>query len=90
MPIYFYAGFNYFDPNKIGGIWLNILDEHPMQYIYRIGRPSRTKERASRRETASLLATRAPRARQDQTPTVAGGATRRSGTAVVLGTRPRT
>ena len=33
VPLYFYAGFNYFDPNKIEGIWQNILDEHPMQYI---------------------------------------------------------
>ena len=36
VPLYFYAGFNYFDPKKIGGIWQNILDEHPMQYIYRV------------------------------------------------------
>ncbi|TAK99392.1 MAG: peptide ABC transporter substrate-binding protein [Verrucomicrobia bacterium] len=35
VPLYFYAGFNYFDPNKIGGIWQNILDEHPMQFIYK-------------------------------------------------------
>ncbi|MEK7706927.1 MAG: peptide ABC transporter substrate-binding protein, partial [Verrucomicrobiota bacterium] len=35
VPIYFYAGFNYFDPKKIGGIWQNILDEHPMQYIFK-------------------------------------------------------
>ena len=35
VPIYFYAGFNYFDPEKITGIYQNILDEHPMQYIRR-------------------------------------------------------
>ena len=35
VPIYFYAGFNYFDPTKIEGVWQNILDEHPMQYIRR-------------------------------------------------------
>jgi len=35
VPLYFYAGFNYYDDTKIGGIWQNILDEHPMQYIYR-------------------------------------------------------
>jgi len=29
VPIYFYAGFNYFDPQKIDGIYQNILDEHP-------------------------------------------------------------
>ena len=35
-PIYFYAGFNYFDPRKITGIYQNILDEHPMQYIRKV------------------------------------------------------
>ena len=33
VPLYFYAGFNCFDPQKIQGIWQNLLDEHPMQYI---------------------------------------------------------
>lgn len=45
VPLYFYAGFNYFDPNKIGGIWQNILDEHPMQYIYKVGRWSKVESR---------------------------------------------
>lgn len=44
VPLYFYAGFNYFDPQKIGGIWQNILDEHPMQYIYKKGRSDRREE----------------------------------------------
>lgn len=35
VPLYFYAGFNCFDPQKIEGIWQNILDEHPMQYIWK-------------------------------------------------------
>lgn len=35
VPMYFYAGFNYFDPVKIHGIYQNILDEHPMQYIWK-------------------------------------------------------
>lgn len=35
VPLYFYAGFNYYDAEKIGGIWPNILDEHPMQYLYK-------------------------------------------------------
>ncbi len=38
VPLYFYAGFNYYNADKIGGIWPNILDEHPMQYLYRKGR----------------------------------------------------
>jgi len=33
VPLYYYAGFNCFDPQKVEGIWQNILDEHPMQYI---------------------------------------------------------
>ena len=36
VPVYFYAGFNYFDPAKIEGIYLNILDEHPLQYIRKL------------------------------------------------------
>lgn len=45
VPLYFYAGFNYYDANKIGGIWPNILDEHPMQYIYKLGRGSKVESR---------------------------------------------
>jgi oligopeptide transport system substrate-binding protein len=43
VPLYFYAGFNYFNPAKVGGIWQNILDEHPMQYIYKIGQGAKDK-----------------------------------------------
>lgn len=35
VPLYFYAGFNLYDPDKIAGLWPNILDEHPLQDIYR-------------------------------------------------------
>jgi oligopeptide transport system substrate-binding protein len=34
-PVYFYAGFNYFDPAKIHGLYQNILDEHPLQSIWK-------------------------------------------------------
>jgi len=46
VPIYFYAGFNYFDPQKIEGIYQNILDEHPLQSIRRkqTGTPTRIAE----------------------------------------------
>jgi oligopeptide transport system substrate-binding protein len=43
VPLYFYKGFNYFDPAKIGGIYQNSLDEHPLQYIRKIGRESRVE-----------------------------------------------
>lgn len=36
VPLYFYAGFNYYDGGKIKGIWQNMLDEHPMQYIFKV------------------------------------------------------
>jgi oligopeptide transport system substrate-binding protein len=35
-PIYFYRGFNYFDPMRIEGIEQNLLDEHPLQSIRRV------------------------------------------------------
>jgi oligopeptide transport system substrate-binding protein len=38
VPIYFYTGLNYFDPEKIEGIHQNLLDEHPLQDIARRGR----------------------------------------------------
>jgi oligopeptide transport system substrate-binding protein len=38
VPVYFYTGLNYFDPNKIKGIYQNLLDEHPLQNIRKIRR----------------------------------------------------
>lgn len=47
VPLYFYAGFSYYHPEKIGGVWPNLLDEHPLQYIYKKDPPSpRTGSRA--------------------------------------------
>jgi oligopeptide transport system substrate-binding protein len=36
IPLYFYVGINYFDTNKIQGIYPNILDEHPLQAIVKV------------------------------------------------------
>ena len=36
VPLYFYVGINYFDTNKIQGIYENILDDHPLQSIRKI------------------------------------------------------
>ncbi len=44
VPIYFYAGFNYFDPNKIQGIYQNILDEHPLQVIRKVNRQTHDRK----------------------------------------------
>lgn len=34
-PIYYYVGIQLYDPEKIGGIRANVLDEHPLRAIYR-------------------------------------------------------
>jgi oligopeptide transport system substrate-binding protein len=36
IPLYFYVGINYFDTNKIQGLYENVLDDHPLQYIRKI------------------------------------------------------
>jgi oligopeptide transport system substrate-binding protein len=54
VPLYFYAGFNFYDDTKVGGIWQNILDEHPMQYIYKKGRGSKVESRGP--ETGARVA----------------------------------
>ena len=35
VPLYFYAGFNYYDAQKLGGLHPNLLDEHPLQDLYK-------------------------------------------------------
>jgi oligopeptide transport system substrate-binding protein len=37
VPLYFYAGFTYFDDRKVTGIYPNLLDEHPIQDIRKPG-----------------------------------------------------
>jgi oligopeptide transport system substrate-binding protein len=36
VPLYIYVGINYFDTNKIAGIWENLLDDHPLRSIRKI------------------------------------------------------
>jgi oligopeptide transport system substrate-binding protein len=36
VPVYFYAGFMYFDDSRIKGIYGNLLDEHPLQDIWKV------------------------------------------------------
>jgi oligopeptide transport system substrate-binding protein len=36
VPLYIYAGINYFDTNRISGIWQNMLDEHPLRTIRKL------------------------------------------------------
>jgi oligopeptide transport system substrate-binding protein len=41
IPIYFFAGFNYYDPAKVKGIFSNMLDEHPMNDIWKAAAKNR-------------------------------------------------
>ena len=34
IPLYFYRGLNFYDTNKLGGVFSNLLDIHPLQTIY--------------------------------------------------------
>ena len=36
VPLFYYAGINYFDTNKITGIYTNVVDIHPLQSIRKI------------------------------------------------------
>jgi oligopeptide transport system substrate-binding protein len=36
IPIYFYVGFNYYNPAKIKGTHPNILDDHPLNDIWKV------------------------------------------------------
>jgi oligopeptide transport system substrate-binding protein len=36
VPLYIYQGFHFWDPKKIGGIHLNMRDEHPVHAIRRL------------------------------------------------------
>lgn len=40
-PIYYYVGIQLYDPDKLGGISLNVLDEHPIREIFRKDRPEK-------------------------------------------------
>lgn len=35
VPLFFYVGFNYYNPNKIHGIYPNILDIHPLNAMWK-------------------------------------------------------
>jgi len=39
VPVYFYAGFTYFNGARIKGIYPNLLDEHPLQDIWNVKEP---------------------------------------------------
>lgn len=38
IPLYYYAGLNYYDPARVKGIYPNLLDEHPLNDIWRVAK----------------------------------------------------
>lgn len=46
-PVYYYVGIQFYDPERIGGVRGNILDEHPIRVIYRKDRPFSPQKPAS-------------------------------------------
>ncbi len=43
IPLFFYVGINYFDTNKIQGVYENILDDHPLQCIRKVSPKSKVQ-----------------------------------------------
>ena len=33
-PLYYYVGIQFYDPERLGGIEANLLDEHPIKAMY--------------------------------------------------------
>ncbi len=33
-PLYYYVGIQFYDPDRLGGIEANLLDEHPLKAMY--------------------------------------------------------
>lgn len=46
IPLFYYVGFNYYDPNKIHGIYRNVLDNHPLNAIWKGDASDEHKEAA--------------------------------------------
>jgi len=42
-PLFFYIGVNIFDPDKVEGVYQNLLDEHPLWPLKRKGGPAKVK-----------------------------------------------
>ncbi len=42
-PLYFFSGFNYYNPDRVKGVYGNILDSHPINAIRKMGPGSRAR-----------------------------------------------
>jgi ABC-type oligopeptide transport system substrate-binding subunit len=34
VPLFYYVGIQFYDADRLGGIESNLLDEHPLKYLY--------------------------------------------------------
>ena len=48
-PVYFFSGFNYYNPKRVSGVYGNLLDLHPINAIRRTGRGPRVESREPER-----------------------------------------
>jgi oligopeptide transport system substrate-binding protein len=39
IPLFFYAGVMYYDTNKIHGLYPNLIDDHPLEYLHKVKSP---------------------------------------------------
>ncbi len=56
IPLFFYNGFNYYNPERIQGVYTNILDLHPINAIRKIDDPTRSKSVAQRGQLEGTMA----------------------------------
>ena len=49
VPLFYYVGVSYYDTNRIQGIYPNMLDQHPLQFIRKSGRGSKAEGRGPER-----------------------------------------
>jgi oligopeptide transport system substrate-binding protein len=47
VPVYFYAGFTYFNDQRVKGLYPSLLDEHPIQEIWKTGKTSTSTTQAA-------------------------------------------
>ena len=59
IPLYHYVGLNYFDGNKIKGVYNNVLDMHPINAIWKVP-TSTTATQTPGMASAQLIETRQP------------------------------
>lgn len=45
VPLFFYVGFNYYHPDEIKGIYPNLIDMHPVNWISKSSRESKVESR---------------------------------------------